>query len=97
MNFLYITTICTFRFSDFNKCVDENNNKLCGLLKLILRLNLEVRGRSAYLVLYLQIKIIKLKFWVRPSIRFLDPLPPPINFVHDHLFFSKFIIYFFVI
>jgi len=29
---------------------------------------------------------------VRPSIRFLDPrpsLPLPINFVQDHLFFSK--------
>ena len=32
---------------------------------------------------------------VCPSIRFLDPPPPPINFVHDDLFFSKFnIIYF---
>jgi len=28
---------------------------------------------------------------------FFGPPPPPINFVHDHLFFSKFIIiYFFV-
>ena len=27
------------------------------------------------------------RFRVRPSIRFLDP--PPINFVHDHLFFSN--------
>ena len=35
---------------------------------------------------------------VCPRERFLDPAPPPINFVHDHLFFSKFIIiYFFVI
>ena len=35
--------------------------------------------------------------WVCPRERFLDPLPH-INFVHDHLFFSKFfIIYFFVI
>ena len=33
---------------------------------------------------------------VRPIIRFLDP--PSINFVHDHLFFSKFIIiHFFII
>jgi len=33
------------------------------------------------------------KIGVCPSIRFLDP-PPSINFVHDHLFFSKFIIIF---
>ena len=29
---------------------------------------------------------------VRPSIRFLDP-PPSYHFVHDHLFFTKFLIY----
>ena len=28
-----------------------------------------------------------------PSIRFLNP-PPPINFVHDHLFYSKILFYF---
>jgi len=26
--YIYISTICTFWFSDFNKCVDENKNKL---------------------------------------------------------------------
>ena len=28
-NELFIYNNGTFRFSDFNKCVDENNNKLC--------------------------------------------------------------------
>ena len=36
---------------------------------------------------------------VRPSIRFLNPPPPPLpfNFVHDILFFSKFIIIHFLL
>ena len=33
----------------------------------------------------------KLNYWVCPSIRFLDP--PPINFVHDHLFFNYYLFF----
>ena len=34
---------------------------------------------------------------VNPSIRFLEPPPPDINFVHDHSFFCKNIIFFIIL
>jgi len=38
------------------------------------------------------------KFEVCPREQFMDPLPPPpINFVHDHLFSAKLLLFFFII